>query len=218
MLRAWQEKQADLEEIRVEYFGVGPEMAAARIDRLLKEKKPRLLICAGFAGGLDPRLGVGDLVVGENLSSKEVLATARAPGSVLPGAAFGAIVSRPLAVETVADKRTLFAKTGALAVDMESEAIAAACRAEGVPLLVVRTISDPAGDDLPVPFADWFDIEGQRPRVLGLLKYLTLHPSRIAPFARFVRGLAPARQALARFLFGFLQGVISNESDLDNPL
>ena len=60
--RARKEKEDGL-EIRVEHFGVGPAMAAARIESLLK-KKPRLLVCAGFAGGLDPELRVGALVVG----------------------------------------------------------------------------------------------------------------------------------------------------------
>jgi hypothetical protein len=88
---------------------------------------------------------------------------------------------------------------------MESEAIAAVCRAASVPLLVVRSISDPAGAPLPVPFAEWFDLGRQRPRVARLLKYLAFHPSRIGPFAHFVRGLAPARKSLATFLVRFLE-------------
>lgn len=186
--------------IRVEHFGVGPAMAAKRVTSLLAGPKPRLLVCAGFAGGLDPKLRTGDLVVAENLSTPEVLARVRA---VAPGTtpfSCGSILSRALPVESIADKTTLFRETGALAVDMESEAVAAACRAAGVPLLVVRTISDPADAALPVPFADWFNLEGQRPRIAGLLKYLATHPSHIFPFAKFVRGLTPARQALTRFL------------------
>lgn len=217
-LRAWKKEEDGSEEIRVEHFGVGPAMAAARIESLLKEKKPRLLICAGFAGGLDPGLGVGALVVAKNLCSEDLLTRAQANASDRRDVAVGSIVSRAMPVETVGDKAMLFRETGALAVDMESEAIAAVCRAHDVPLLVVRTISDPAGDDLPVPFADWFDIEGQRPQVFGLLKYLALHPGRIGPFARFVRGLAPARRALAGFLLGFLQGAVGNEFDLHDQL
>jgi adenosylhomocysteine nucleosidase len=190
--------------IRVEHFGVGPAMAAKRIERLLEKEKPRLLICAGFAGGLDPRLAIGDLVVAENLSTPDTLAQARAAASAGRCFLFGSILSHSLPVESVADKATLFRETGALAVDMESETIAAACRGAGVPLLVVRTISDPAGAALPVPFADWFNLQDQKPRVFALLKFLALHPSRIAPFAHFVRGLAPARRALTEFLLELL--------------
>jgi adenosylhomocysteine nucleosidase len=188
------------EDIRVEHFGVGPAMAAERVNRLLAGQKPRLLICAGFAGGLAPQLRIGDLVVAENLSTPEVLAQVRAVAPTTTPCVFGSIISRTLPVEFIADKAALHRETGAFAVDMESEAVAAACRAAGVPLLVVRTISDPADAALPVPFADWFDIGSQRPRVAGLLKYLATRPGKILPFARFVRGLAPARQALTRFL------------------
>lgn len=188
--------------IRVEHFGVGPAMAAKRLNSLLAGPKPRLLICAGFAGGLDPKLRTGDLVVAENLSTPELLARVRAVVPTATPFVFGSILSRTLPVESVADKAALHRETGALAVDMESEAVAAACRAAGVPLLVVRTISDPADAALPVPFADWFDVQGQRPRVLGLLKYLATHPSHILPFAKFARGLKPARQSLTQFLLG----------------
>ncbi len=191
--------------IRVEHFGVGPAMAAKRVNSLLAGPKPRLLVCAGFAGGLDPKLRSGDLVVAENLSSPEVLDRVRMVVPVATPFVFGSILSRTLPVESVADKAALFRETGAFAVDMESEAVAAACRAAGVPLLVVRTISDPADAALPVPFGDWFDLEGQRPRIPGLLQYLATHPSHIFPFAKFVRGLAPARQALTKFLFQVLE-------------
>jgi adenosylhomocysteine nucleosidase len=194
------------EGIRVEHFGVGPAAAAERIGRLLAAEKPRLLICAGFAGGLDPRLVVGDLVIAENLSTADVLALARAAATQdQPRCVFGSILSQSMPVESVPGKAALFRDTGALAVDMESEAVAAACRAAAVPLLVVRTISDPAGTPLPVPFAEWFDLERQRPRVVGLVKYLAFHPDRIGPFAHFVRSLTPARQALAEFLRRFLE-------------
>ncbi|MEP6670446.1 MAG: hypothetical protein ABJF10_14900 [Chthoniobacter sp.] len=192
------------DHLRVEHFGVGPAMAAERIGRLLATEKPRLLICAGFAGGLDPRLAIGDLVVAENFSTPEVLARARAGAVGQPRCRFGSIISGELAVESVAGKAALFRETSALAVDMESETVAVACRAAAVPLLVVRTISDPAGTPLPVPFADWFDKSSQQPRVFGLLKYLALHPSRIVPFTHFVRGLGPARRTLTEFLIAFV--------------
>jgi len=193
------------DHIRVEHFGVGPAMAAERIGCVLAKEKPRLVICAGFAGGLDPRLAIGSLVVAENLTTPEILARVRADARDQPHCSFGSIISHATPVESVADKAVLFHETGALAVDMESETVAAACRAAAVPLLVVRTISDPAGAPLPVPFADWFDLRSQQPRIFGLLKYLALHPSRIGPFTHFVRGLAPARRALTDFLVTYLQ-------------
>jgi nucleoside phosphorylase len=188
--------------IRIEHIGVGPEAAARNIRRVLALEKPRLVICTGFAGGLDPRLAPADLVVAENLSTAEALVRARS--QIGPHVVLGTVLSRATAIETVADKTALHRETGAHAVDMESETVAAACRAAGVPLLAVRTISDPAGAPLPVPFGEWFDLQRQCPRPFGLVKYLLFHPTQIGPFARFVRGLAPARRALAEFLIQFL--------------
>ena len=42
------------------------------------------------------------------------------------------------------------------------------------------------------------------PRYVALPLWLALHPLRIAPFVRFVRGLAPAQANLARALVHLL--------------
>ena len=68
----------------------------------------------------------------------------------------------------------------------------------------MRAISDAASQPLPVPFEDWFDLERQRPRVVALIGYLARQPSKIRPFARFVRGLPAARLALTDFLVDLL--------------
>jgi adenosylhomocysteine nucleosidase len=192
------------EEIRIAHLGVGPAAASSSVQRLLAEESPRAIICAGFAGGLDARVRTGDLVVADNFSSPMLRARAQALAGEKPHRFFGSLVTRDLPVETTEAKAALAVETGALAVDMETAPVAEACRAAGVPLLAVRAISDEAGTPLPVPFAEWFDLGRQRPRIWTLLKYLARHPGQVSPFASFVRGLAPARQALADFLVRFL--------------
>ena len=192
------------EEVRIEYLGVGPAAASENTRRLLAAGNPAMLICAGFAGGLDARVRTGDLVVADNFSSPALRARAQALTGEMPHRFFGSLVTRDMPVETADDKAALARETGALAVDMETAAVAGVCRETGVPLLAVRAISDGAVTPLPVPFGHWFDLHRQRPRPLGLLKFLLLHPARVFPFTRFVRGLGPARQALADFLARFL--------------
>jgi len=193
------------EEIRVAHLGVGPVAAAANVRRLLMAGRPRTLVCAGFAGGLDVRVRTGDLVVANNFSTPELRSRAQALTGEKPPRFFGSLVSCDAPVESAAAKAALARETGALAVDMETASVAEACRAAGVPLLAVRAISDGATTPLPVPFAEWFDVRRQCPRRWGLLKYLALHPERVSPFVHFVRGLAPARGALADFLTRFLK-------------
>jgi adenosylhomocysteine nucleosidase len=186
--------------VRVTHCGVGPAAAARHIAEALSEH-PELLISAGFAGGLDPALHVGDLAVATNYSHPLPLALAES----LTGARFGPFVSVELPAESVAEKAALAGASGAIAVDMETGAIASACKRLGVPLLAVRAISDPADAPLPVPFPEWFDLARQRPRPVRLCTFLARHPSRILPFARFVRGLTPARKNLAAFLLRFIE-------------
>jgi adenosylhomocysteine nucleosidase len=194
----------DSEEIRVTHTGVGSASAAAKIAKLLSGDRPRVVISSGYAGGLDPQLKISDLLLATNFSAPGLVALCRASAGDRRIPVFGWLTSQSAAVESVADKAALAGETGAHAVDMETEAIAAACNAAGVPLLSVRAISDPASQPLPVPFEHWFDLARQRSRPLGLIRYLARNPSRIAPFARFVGGLSPARLALTGFIIDLL--------------
>lgn len=192
------------EEILLAHTGVGPAAAATSVAALLAFHRPRLLISTGFAGGLDPDLIAGDLLIATNVSAPALVAQNRALLAGDPRAHFGALTSQPSAAESVAEKAALARSTGALGVDMETAAIAAACARVGVPLLAVRAISDSALTPLPVPFAEWFDLAAQRPRPLALVNYLAHHPAQIGPFSRFLRDLTPARHAFTRFVTGFL--------------
>src|SRR5205085_4132407 len=123
------------EEIRIVHLGVGPAAAAASVRRLLTEERPRAMICTGFAGGLDARVRAGDLVVADNFSAPGLRARAQALTGEKPHRFFGSLVTRDLPVESAAAKAAIALETGALAVDMETAAVADACRAAAVPLL-----------------------------------------------------------------------------------
>lgn len=179
-------------EVLLAHTGVGPEAARATTARVLARCQPQCVIAAGFAGALDPALQIGDVILAENYSSPALLARCRLLHRL------GTLTTQTHPVETVVAKRALAAATGAIAVDMETAAIATECSRAGVPLLALRAISDAAAEPLPVPFADWFDLARQRPRPLRLLRHLGRRPSAIVPFVRFVRGLQRARSALGR--------------------
>ncbi len=187
-------------EVLVAHTGVGLASAAACARELLKTHAPELVISAGYAGGLDPRLAVGDLFFATNFSTPALLEKVRAQFAENPRHFFGDLTSQLAVVDSVGAKEQLARESGALAVDMETAAIAAECANAGVPFLSVRVISDAARDPLPVPMERWFDLQRQRPRILSLLAFLATHPARIAPFARFVRALAPARRRLTELL------------------
>jgi adenosylhomocysteine nucleosidase len=135
---------------------------AARARRLAEDLLAAgacALVSYGVAGGLDPALEPGDVVLPEAVIAPggAVLATDAAWRARLLEAASleglqlrgGGLAGSDQAVATVSAKRALFAASGAVAVDMESHSVALAARAAGVPLLVLRSVIDPAGRALP---------------------------------------------------------------------
>ncbi len=135
---------------------------AARARRLAEDllaAGASALVSFGVAGGLDPALGPGDVVLPETIVAPggaalatdaawraHLLEVASAKGLRPFG---GGLVGSDQAVATVSAKRALFAASGAVAVDMESHSVALAAQAAGVPLLVVRAVLDSAERALP---------------------------------------------------------------------
>jgi adenosylhomocysteine nucleosidase len=133
----------------VEAGGGTPEGAAEAAARLIGRGVTGL-VSFGLAGGLDPALRPGTIVIpsvvlseGETLYADGMLA-ARFGGlsghTMLAGSA--------VAVD-VAAKRRLYAAFGAHAIDLESGAVARVAGAHGLPFVVVRAICDPAERNLP---------------------------------------------------------------------
>ena len=190
-------------QISVLHTGVGPERARSSCEVFLTQHQPELLIAAGYAGGLDGRLATGDLILAENFTDPSLLALAR---EVSDGKAFpGQLTTQSQVAETAGAKKKLAKDTGAIAVDMETEAIYKQALLFKVPMLSVRAISDPVGTAMPIPVNIWFDAINQKPRVIPLLTHLAINPSKIPAFASFVRGTSLARNELTRFLVGFLK-------------
>ena len=118
----------------------------------------RGVVSFGVAGGLDPSLKSGDVVVatevvagdarwlaGLSFTEGQIASIALGRRRVVRGGLAGA-------EEVVAGqscKAALRSETGALAVDMESHIAAAYAAEAGLPFAALRVISDPAGRALP---------------------------------------------------------------------
>lgn len=187
-------------QIAVCHTGIGAESCRTRVAVFLQDHRPEILISSGFAGGLDPALKAGDLLVAENFSDASLLAKMREKNRNA-----GTLTTQPRVAETVADKAALAAQTGASAVDMETAIIAELCARRGIPMLSLRGISDAATDPMPVSFPVWFDAEKQKPRVAALLWELAAHPSKIPMFTKFVRGISFTRRQLTGLLFDLIK-------------
>ena len=182
-------------EVVVIHTGMGLERARERMSRLwCKYPEIQCVIGAGYAGGLDPGLPSGGVVLGENYSTPEMLGWAVC---VLEGRCRAGVISTsPVVLETCAEKAAHARATGAIAAEMETSAVVEACRAQGVPFLAVRVISDTACEELAVPFSVCFDAVLERPRTIALLGFLARNPKRVPAFARFVRDIGRAQRVL----------------------
>ena len=180
------------------HTGIGTVAAEKSVRALLAAHRPRWLLSTGYAGALDPALAHGELFLATNFTAPELLARSTAHRGIL--------TTQATAAETPLAKAALARATGAQAVDLETSAIARVCAEHGIPMLSLRAISDTAGAEIPVPLHISYDLARQRPRILALLAFLVGNPSRIPPFMRFVRGLAPARAALTTAVVAIIEG------------
>jgi adenosylhomocysteine nucleosidase len=117
------------------------------------------LVSFGLAGGLAPGLRPGDLLLPEMVHgagrtswSVDPVWRERVQGHLARGgleAKAGTVAGSERIVATAADKHVLFEAVGALAVDMESHAIAAVATDANIPFLVLRAVADPADQVIP---------------------------------------------------------------------
>jgi adenosylhomocysteine nucleosidase len=172
------------------------------------------LVSFGIAGGLDPSLGPGVVVIADRVIAPDgasypchdpwVARLMQADGSFDSGAVMGSDV----AVMTAARKAALYRSHGALAVDMESHAVARAAKAAGVPFIAVRAVGDPAGRSVPRSALAGLSPDG-RTHALPVLRALIKNPRDIPAIYRLARDTNTALAALKRVAAGRFLDLLS---------
>jgi hopanoid-associated phosphorylase len=154
----------------------------------------------GLCGGLDPRLEVGDTVIGAGVVSgadryEAGAAWTRQIASALPHAAHVHFAASDTIVGSPDQKAALRQQTGAGAVDMESHLVARAAEKAGIPFAIVRTVSDPAHHDLPGAAKAGFKADG-RADLAAVLGALLRRPSELPSLLAIARAAGHAFKAL----------------------
>jgi adenosylhomocysteine nucleosidase len=182
--------------------GIGG-IAAAAAAQALVDAGASALMTFGMAGGLDPALKPGSVVIPcELLSSegaryaasrawREQVAAAVSP---LRAVTEGNLLTSTHAIDTPADKAAAFRNTGAAAVDMESAAVAKIAAQHNLPFIAVRVIVDTAADMLPraVVAAS----RAGRVQLARLIGGLILAPREIASLVRLAQRYRIAMRSL----------------------
>ena len=179
--------------------------AAAAGTRALIEAGATALASWGMAGGLDPTLGAGAILLPTEVLGVDGQTFNTAPGwrdrlsravAALAPVRSGKLVTRSRAVGSVADKAELFRATGAAAVDMESAAVGEVAERHQLPFIAVRVIVDSAADVLPRAVTAAADHEGHL-QIWRLIGALALAPNELAPLIRLARRYRAANRSLA---------------------
>jgi len=158
------------------------------------------VISFGVAGGLDPTLAPGALVLAERVHDGAKVYPAdpdwlSALHRALPEGIGGALAGADAAVTAVADKAALRQRTGALAVDMESHIAARFARARGLPFAACRVVIDPAGRAVPPAALAGMAADGSTD-IGAVLRSLLAAPGQIGGLLRLARDASAARAAL----------------------
>lgn len=163
-------------------------------------ERPAALLSFGLCGGLDPRLGVGDMVLGASVTTVDGCFAAdptwtRELAAAVPNAQLTGIAASDEVMATPADKAALHARTGAGAVDMESHLVAAAAARLGVPFAVLRSVSDRADHTLSGAAQAGFAADG-KPDVAAVAMALLARPLEFPSLIRTAVHAATALRAL----------------------
>lgn len=178
----------DGKEVVLLQSGIGKVAAAIGTTLLIEKYAPDAIINTGSAGGFDPSLNLGDVVISTEVRHHDADVTAFGyemgqmagqPAAFVADAKLCELVEKAL---TMTDKHAVHGLicTGdtfvctperqqyilkyfpsVVAVEMEASAIAQTCEQFGVPFVVVRAISDVADKESPMSFDEFLPLAAQ---------------------------------------------------------
>lgn len=184
----------------------GRRAAAEATETLILGHRPTWVISAGFAGALQPELCRHDLVMADSLvdtAGHQLSVDLRVdPASLArtPGVHVGRLLTADRMVCLPEEKRALGQQHQALAVDMESYAVAEVCQKTQTRFLAIRIISDPVEEQLPRDVERLIRQKTYAGRFGAALGTILNRPSSVKDMLRLKENALVASDRLARFL------------------
>ena len=169
--------------------------AEAAADALVRQGCAGL-ISFGLAGGLDPTLRPGALIVPSAvIAGGRRYATDPNLSRRLGGATPHLLLGADAIVESVEEKRRQRGLTGAAAIDLESGAVARVASTHNVPFAVLRAICDPAERALPPAALVALDTHGGI-KAWRVLASIAARPTQLPALLALAADAAAARRSL----------------------
>lgn len=181
--------------------GMGYDSAQQATTQLLKLEVDAL-ISWGVAGSIDQSLKSGDLLIVQSIITNDASYSIREDWltrlkTQLHFTKIGDIASVTDICATVIDKNNLSAKSGAIAVDMESAAIAELATANKIDFLVLRAIADDANTSIPEVVVNHTDGLG-RPQTIPFIISCLEKPGQIKQLLTLAKCYKQALKTLKR--------------------
>jgi adenosylhomocysteine nucleosidase len=177
-------------------IGGGTASGAQAATRRMIDGDIDALVSFGLAGGLDPALRPGALIVPSDVivgSTRHQ--TDQDLSRALGGATTHAVLGAEAIASSVEEKRSLRERTSAAAIDLESGAVACVAAALGMPFAVLRAICDPAERALPPAALAALDARGAV-GVWRVAASLVARPGQLPALLALAANAAAARRSL----------------------
>ncbi|MBC8280166.1 MAG: hypothetical protein H8E48_05210 [Chloroflexi bacterium] len=211
-------------DVEFRVLGGGPDRAGITLAALLSEKRSNLegVLLIGVAGGMDPELETGDLILADRYALQNGVAVGAGKALTPDDQMFksaqqaaldisvpmfngGALTVDHLVSESE-EREDLRAQYQVSSVNMEDYRVAEAAQSAGVPFLSVRVVLDTAKQKLPGY------LPGLAKSPYKVLTNVLLMPWRIPTMLRLKKQLQLCQAVLTNFTLSYMRttGVIGN--------
>ncbi len=184
--------------------GMGYARARKATQAMIDAHAPKWILSSGFAGALLPTMKLGEIVMANEIVDQHGQQTSinlTLPSDEANGLYVGRILTADEMVRTVEEKKQLHEKHEAIAVDMESLAVAQVAAETKTGFMAVRVISDDMSADLPSEILSVIGDTGAV-RVGAALTSLFKRPESLKDMLHLRTNALAAAKSLATFLDG----------------
>ena len=183
-------------------IGVGPASARKVTERALSHFRVDHVLVCGIAGGLDPGLTKGSVVIPEEVM--DLRSGHRYQAAPMEGVEQKGMIATADHLVMDEDQLADLQAQGVVAMEMESSGVAAACESAGVPWTTFRVIADRPDEGL----TDDVIMSLLRPDgtsdIAAAVRLMIVHPGRIHGMMRLARDSSMAASKAARVALGSL--------------
>jgi len=197
--------------------GPGREAAAKATEALIAGHRPQWVLSAGLAGGLSPDLRRPDILMADQLldtSGNKLSIDLKVDPAALaemPGVHVGRLLTADRIIRLPEEKRALGQQHEALAVDMETFAVAEVCRRRQVRFMAIRVINDTVDDCLPPDVEHLLAQKSAAARVGAAMGAIWRRPASFKDMYQLKENALLCSLKLAKFLAAMIERLESSD-------